>query len=76
MTIPRLRLRLRHLLGLVAAAAAFFAVMQYRTGVYDPASAQARRLRAFDPAERLAAVGELAKLGREAEAQIPSLLGR
>ena len=75
MTISRPRLRMWHLIGLVAAAAAFFAVMQYRTGVYDPASAQARRLRSLDPAARLAAVGELGKLGPEARSEIPSLLG-
>jgi HEAT repeat protein len=72
---PRLRLRMRHLLGLVAAFAGLFAVLRYRQEVYDPPSAQARRLRALDPAERLEAVGKLEAMGREAESAIPSLLG-
>ena len=72
---PRLRLRMRHLLGLVAASAALFAVLRYRQEVYDPASAQARRLHAFDPAERIEAVGKLSEMGREAESTIASLLG-
>lgn len=72
---PRLRLRMRHLLGLVAAFAGLFAVLRYRQEVYDPASAQARRLRALDPAERIEAVGKLLAMGREAESAIRSLLG-
>jgi HEAT repeat protein len=72
---PRLRLRMRHLLGLVAAFAGLFAVLRYRQEVYDPAWAQARRLRALDPAERIEAVGKLSAMGREAESAIPSLLG-
>jgi HEAT repeat protein len=72
---PRLRLRMRHLLGLVAAFAGLFAVLRYRQEVYDPASAQARRLRALAPAERIEAVGKLSAMGREAESAIPSLLG-
>jgi HEAT repeat protein len=71
----RFQLKLRHMLGLVAAAAAFIAVMQYRAGVYDPALAQARRLRAFDPDARLAALTELGKLGPEARSEVPALLG-
>jgi HEAT repeat protein len=66
---------MRHLLGLVAAFAGLFAVLRYREEVYDPASAEARRLRAFDPAERIEAVGKLLAMGREAESAIPSLLG-
>src|SRR5262245_9258879 len=72
---PKLRLRMRHLLGLVAAFAGLFAVLRYRQEVYDPASAQARRLRALDPAERIEAVGKLSEMGREAESTIASLLG-
>ena len=72
---PRLRLRMRHLLGLVAAFAGLFAVLRYRQEVFDPASAQARRLRALDPAERLEVVWKLAAMGRKAESAIPSLLG-
>ena len=71
----RLRLRMRHLLGLVAAFACLFGVLRYRQEVYDPASAQARRLRALDPAERTEAVEKLSAMGREAESAIPSLLG-
>ena len=71
----RLRLRMWHLLGLVAAFAGLFAVLRYRQEVYDPASAQARRLRALDAAERIEAVGKLAAMGREAESAIPSLVG-
>src|SRR5262249_11360501 len=69
-----LRLRMRHLIGLVAAFAALFAVLRYRQQVYDPASAQARRLRALDSAERIEAVEKLLAMGREAESAIPSLL--
>jgi HEAT repeat protein len=49
--------------------------LRYRQEVYDPASAQARRLRALDPAERIEAAGKLEAMGREAESAIPSLLG-
>ena len=75
MTLPRLRLRLRDLLALIAASACFFAVMQYRQGVYDPASAQARRLRSLDPAARLGAADTLGRMGSDARSAIPSLLG-
>src|SRR5262249_62308430 len=68
---PRLRLRMRHLLGLVAAFAGLFAVLRYRQEVYDPASAQAWRLRALDPAERIEAGGGLSAVGREAQAGDP-----
>lgn len=71
---PRIRLRMRHLIGLVAAFAGLFAVLRYRQEVYDPAAVQARRLRALDPAERIDAVGKLAAMGREAESAIPTLL--
>jgi HEAT repeat protein len=72
---PRLRLRMRHLLGLVAVFACLFAVLRYRQEVYDPAWAQARRLRALDLAERIEAVEKLSAMGHEAESAIPSLLG-
>ncbi len=72
---PRLRLGVRHLLGRVGAFAGLFAVWRYRQEVYDPASSQAMRLRALDPAERIEAVGKLLAMGREAESAIPSLLG-
>lgn len=71
---PSLRLGMRHLLGLVAAFAGLFAVLRYRQEVYDSASAQARRLHALDPAERVEAVGKLSAMGRQAESAIPSLL--
>lgn len=66
--------RMRHLLGLVAAFAALCAVLRYRQEVFDPAAAQARRLRALDPAERLDVVWDLEAMGRKAESAIPSLL--
>src|SRR3954469_20507300 len=72
---PRLRLRMRHVLGLVAAFAGLFAVLRYRQEVYDPAWAQARRLHARDPAERIDAVEKLSAMGREGESAVPSLLG-
>ena len=74
---PRLRLRMRHLLGLVVAFAGLFAVLRYRQEVYDQASAQARRFRAARPvAERIEAVGKaLGDGARRAESAIPSLLG-
>jgi HEAT repeat protein len=65
---------MRHLLGLVAAFALLFAVLRYRQEAYDPVSAQARRLRALDPAEQIEAVGKLSAMGREAESAIPALL--
>jgi HEAT repeat protein len=75
MQLPRLRLQMRHVLGLVAAFAGLFAVLRYRQEVYEPASALARRLRVLDPVERIEAVGKLAAMGREAQSAIPSLLG-
>lgn len=75
MTLPRFRLRMWHLLGLVAVAAAYLAVMQFRQDVFDPVSILIRRLRAFDPVARVAAARELESLGREAESAIPALLG-
>ncbi len=72
---PRLRLRMRHLLGLVAAFAGLFAVFRYRQEVYDPAWVQARRLNSLEPSERIDAVAKLLEMGRGAESAIPSLLG-
>lgn len=72
---PKLRLRMRHLVGLVAAFAGLFAVLRYRQEAYDPALLQARALRSLDPAKRIEAVRSLSAMGREAESAIPSLVG-
>jgi hypothetical protein len=50
LTIPKLRTW--HLLGIVAASAMFFSVMQFRWSVEDPGYALIRRLRSLDAAER------------------------
>src|ERR1700677_4325767 len=57
LTIPKLRTW--HLLGIVAASAAFFSVMQFRWSVEDPAYALIRRLRSLDPGERANANDQL-----------------
>ena len=57
LTIPKLRMW--HLLGLVAASAAFFSVMQFRWSVEDPGYARVRQLRSPDAAERAKAATEL-----------------
>jgi HEAT repeat protein len=51
-----LRLRLRHLLLLIAACAAFLAVFQYRREVYDPTFARLRRVRYGDVAGKVEAI--------------------
>ncbi|WP_435021390.1 HEAT repeat domain-containing protein [Tundrisphaera sp. TA3] len=71
---PRLRLRMWHLIGLVAAFAAYLAVMRYRQEVYDPAASLARRLRSFDPAERIKAAERLSSVQFRAESAINPLL--
>lgn len=60
LTIPKLRTW--HLLGIVAASAAFFWVMQFRWSVEDPGYDLIRRLRSLDAAERAKAAGGLASL--------------
>ncbi|WP_435008810.1 HEAT repeat domain-containing protein [Tundrisphaera lichenicola] len=56
------RLRMWHLIGLVAAAACFFAVMQFRTEVEDDGYRWMRRLRSLDAAERAEAAGGLGSI--------------
>ena len=58
MTIPKLRTW--HLLGIVAASAAFFSVMQFRWTVEDRRYALMRQLRSWDGAERAKAALGLA----------------
>jgi HEAT repeat protein len=60
LTIPKLRTW--HLMGIVAASAAFFSVMQFRWSVEDPGYALIRRLRSMDAAERVIAAGGLGSL--------------
>jgi HEAT repeat protein len=60
LTIPKLRTW--HLLGIVAASAIFFSVMQFRWSVEDPGYALIRRLRSLDAAERAKAAGGLGSL--------------
>src|SRR5271166_1243241 len=60
LTIPKLRTW--HFMGIVAASAAFFSVMQFRWSVEDPAYALIRRLRSLDAAERVKAAGGLGSL--------------
>ena len=57
LTIPKLRMW--HLLGLVAASAAFFSVMQFRWSVEDEGYAVVRQLRSLDAAERAKAAAKL-----------------
>ena len=60
LTVPKLRTW--HLLGIVAASAAFFSVMQFRWSVEDPGYNLVRRLRSLDAAERARAAGGLGGL--------------
>jgi HEAT repeat protein len=53
------KLRTWHLLGLIAAAAAFLAVMKFRGEAADPALLVVRRLRYGSPEQKLAAAAEL-----------------
>jgi HEAT repeat protein len=57
LTIPKLRTW--HLLGIVAASAAFIATFQFRWSVEDPGYALVRRLRSADARERTKAAREL-----------------
>src|SRR5690349_8763140 len=54
-----MRLRVWHMLMLVAACAGFFAVFQYRLGVYDPTSARLRQVRYASPTGKATAIREL-----------------
>jgi HEAT repeat protein len=60
LTIPKLRMW--HLLGFVAASAAFFSVMQFRWSVEDPGYALVRQLRSPDAAQRAQAAGRLSQV--------------
>jgi HEAT repeat protein len=60
LTIPKLRMW--HLLGLVAASAAFFSVMQFRWTVEDDGYALLRRLRSADAIERTKGAYGLSRL--------------
>src|SRR4051812_16235687 len=74
MRFPRPRLRTWHLIGLVAAAAAFFAVLQFRRDVDNSTYLWMRRLRSLDAAERVRAVRELSGLGPVARPAIEPLV--
>ena len=54
-----LRIRVWHILVLVAACAAFLAAFQYRRGVYDPTYARLRQVRYADADGKIAAIREL-----------------
>ncbi len=60
LTIPKLRTW--HLMGIVAASAAFFSVMEFRWSVEDPGYALIRRLRSLDAVERAKAAEGLRSL--------------
>jgi hypothetical protein len=60
LTIPKLRTWL--LLGIVAASAMFFSLMQFQWSVEEPGYALSRRLRSLDAAERAKAAGGLGSL--------------
>jgi HEAT repeats len=57
MGVPKLRVW--HLIMLVAASAGLLAVLQYRQGVYDPTAARLRKVRYADAAGKAAAIREL-----------------
>jgi HEAT repeat protein len=57
LTIPKLRTW--HLMGIVAASAALFSIMQFRWSVEDPGYALIRRLRSLDAVERAKAADGL-----------------
>jgi HEAT repeat protein len=70
MNVPRMRVW--HLLLLVAACAAFLAVFQYRRGVYDPTSARLRQVRYADADGKVAAIRELIEDAAELRKRITS----
>jgi HEAT repeat protein len=57
LTIPKLRTW--HLLGIVAASAVLFSIMQFRWSVADPGYALIRRLRSLDATDRVKAAARL-----------------
>jgi hypothetical protein len=75
LTIPKLRTW--HLMGIVAASAALFSVMQFRWSVEDPGYALIRRLRSLDAVERAKAadgLGWLRPRDRRAIAPLTEML--
>jgi HEAT repeat protein len=70
MNVPRMRVW--HLLLLVAACAAFLAVFQYRRGAYDPTSARLRQVRYADADGKVAAIRELIEDAAELRKRITS----
>jgi hypothetical protein len=70
-----LRIRVWHILVLVAACAAFLAVFQYRRGVYDPTSARLRQVRYADADTQVVAIRELIDSEASGFDVIQTLLG-
>jgi len=70
-----LRIRVWHMLVLVAACAAFLAVFQYRRGVYDPTFARLRQVRYADADAKVAAIRELMDSEASGFDVIQTLLG-
>src|SRR5262249_33631387 len=70
-----LKVRVWHLLMLIAASAAFLAVFQYRQGVYDPTSARLRQVRYADDDGKVAAIRELGEAEASGSAVVETLLG-
>jgi hypothetical protein len=70
-----MRMRVWHLIALVAVSAAFLAVFQYRHGVYDPTSARLRQVRYAGADEKIAAIRELMDSKGSAFDVIQTLLG-
>jgi HEAT repeat protein len=70
-----LRMRVWHLLVLIAVCAAFLAVFQYRRGVYDPTSARLRQARYADAAGKVTAIRELMESEASGSAVVQTLLG-
>ncbi|HEV3163681.1 MAG TPA: HEAT repeat domain-containing protein [Isosphaeraceae bacterium] len=68
------KLRVRHLIMLVAASAALLAVLQYRQGVYDPTAARLRKVRYADAAGKAAAIRELMAEEASGPAVVETLL--
>ncbi|WP_422931266.1 HEAT repeat domain-containing protein [Singulisphaera sp. PoT] len=72
MAVPRLRLW--HLIGLVAATAAYLAVFDLRWTVEDPVYVALKRLRSSDPDERLRAAAEFQGMGSKGARAVEPLL--
>jgi|GEM_PF-5112564 len=72
MTMPRLRLW--HLVGMVAASAALFAVIDFRWSVSDPIYVALKRLRSSNPEERIRATRDLGSIRPPARQALEPLL--